>query len=570
MKVKNSFFSTMKEDSSSEESISGNLLTRSGMIKKSSAGVYILLPLGFKISQKVEKIIREEMEAIGCQEVLMPALIPEEVFIKSGRRDNFGSDMFSLKDRNDKPMVLGPSHEEMFIMVAAMGIKSYKDFPLNLFQMQTKFRDETRPRYGLVRLKEFIMKDAYSFDRDLDGLSVSYDNMYKAYTNIFNRIGLDFTVVKADTGVMGGFLSEEFHAVTDIGEDTLVICDDCHYSTNLDVAECACKLNLSTEIHKAKKLEFTPNSKTIEEVATFFNRKPENFVKTLIYKCDGNFYAFLVRGDKELNEIKVKHLLDVKICELASITDVEKITNASVGFAGPIGLKIPIIADLEIQNMANFIVGANKTDYHFVNVNLSDFKVQQFADIRTVVSTDVCPKCGYKFTFKKGIEVGNIFKYGSKYSDSMGLYFVDEDGKQKPFSMGAYGIGIERCIASFIEQHHDDKGIIWKRSLAPYEVCIVTANEANETQSTLGENLYNSLMSKGVDVLYDNRNERIGVKLNDMDLIGIPVRILVGKRAGENIVEVKYRKSPTVIEYNLNNGLEELIKIIFSSDVAML
>ncbi len=558
MRLKSSYFYTMKENVSDEETVSGNLLTRSGMIKKSSAGIYILLPLGLRVIRKIEAIIKEEMENINCTELLMPSLLPEDVFIKSGRRDNFGKNMFALKDRNEKSYVLGPSHEEMFTIAANMKIKSYKDLPINLYQLQTKYRDEPRPRFGLVRLREFIMKDAYSFDKDLDGLDVSYQNMYKAYCNIFDRLGLNYTVVKADTGLMGGFLSEEFQALTEIGEDLLVVCEHCKYSSNIEIATCVDVAVENNEAHKEKELVHTPNSRTIEEVSKTLNEEAGKFVKTLIYKADNSFLACLVRGDRELNEVKLKKLLNIQSLEMASKEDVRNITGADVGFAGPIDLNITVVIDNEVTHMKNFIVGANKTDYHYKNVNLSDFKYKLAADIRNITEADPCPVCGKNIVFKKGIEVGNIFKYGSKYSESMGLYYADSNSSQIPVSMGAYGIGVERCLAAVVEQSNDEKGIIWPMNIAPFKACIVIANTSNERQVEVAEEIYNKLTAKGIDVLLDDRDERIGVKLNDMDLIGIPIRILVGKNIQNNIVELKYRNQKDFIELQYPNGLDEM------------
>jgi prolyl-tRNA synthetase len=550
----------MKENASNEDTVSGNLLVKSGMIKKSSSGVYILLPLGLKVVKKIENIIREEMENIGCYELLMPSLLPEEVFIKSGRRDNFGKSMFALKDRNEKNYVLGPSHEEMFTIAASAKIKSYKDLPVNLFQLQTKYRDEPRPRFGLIRLREFIMKDAYSFDLDLDGLDVSYKNMYSAYRNIFDRLGLNYTVVKADTGVMGGFMSEEFQALTDIGEDLLVVCGNCEYSSNIEVAECVDKVIENPSEKLEKQLVHTPDAKSIMEVAQALNEEPGKFVKTMIYKGDEKYYACLVKGDRDVNELKLSRLLNVKNLELAEHEAVERITGAAVGFAGPIQLDIPIVMDNEIKYMKNFITGANKTDYHFRNVNLSDFKCQLISDIKNISENDVCPCCGHQIVFKKGIEVGNIFKYGSKYSESLGLYYSDTTGSQIPVSMGAYGIGVERCLAAVVEQNSDEKGIIWPMNIAPYKVCIVIANTSNEKQVQVGEDIYENLKENGIEVVLDDRNDRIGVKLNDMDLIGIPVRILVGNKLQNGTIELKYRNSTEVTELQYPYDINKLIQ----------
>ena len=552
MKLRNSYFFTKREDSKDEESVSANLLVRSGMIKKAGSGIYYFLPMGYKVTKKIEKIVREEMNGIDCQELVMPQLLPEEVYIASGRRENFGSSMFALKDRFDRSYVLGPTHEEMFVEAAKEVIKSHKDMPISLFQMANKYRDEPRSRYGLIRTREFVMKDAYTFDKDEEGLAVAYDKMYGAYKRIFDRVGLDYKIVTASCGVMGGTLSEEFQAVCDIGEDTLVLCDKCGLSTNIEVCECVHQDKPVTLEYKEKELLYTPMVGTIKDLEDKFNIKAVDTAKTLIYKADGRFVALMIRGDHEVNEEKVQKLLGAKEFEMASIEEDEEITGAKVGFAGPIGLDIEIIMDNELLNMRNFLVGANKTDYHYINVNLSDFKYDRVADIRNVTEDDVCPVCGEKLSFKKGIEVGNTFKLGTKYSESMGLYFADENNQLKPVVMGCYGIGIARILAAVVEQNHDENGMILPKEIAPFEVAIVIANMKDETQVSVANELYESLKAQGVEVLLDDRDERAGVKFKDMDLIGIPKRIVVGKKAAEKIVEYKERKNGEVVEISLD------------------
>ena len=456
MKLKNSYFFTKREDSKDEESVSANLLVRSGMIKKAGSGIYYFLPMGYRVTKKIEKIVREEMNGIDCQELVMPQLLPEEIYIASGRRENFGNGMFSLKDRFNRSYVLGPTHEEMFVEAAKEVIKSHKDMPISLYQMANKYRDEPRSRYGLIRTREFVMKDAYSFDKDEEGLAIAYDKMYGAYKRIFDRVGLDYKIVTASCGVMGGTLSEEFQAVCDIGEDVLVLCDKCGLATNIEVCECVDNMEESTDDYKEKELLYTPNVGTIKDLEDNFNIKAIDTVKTLIYKADGRFVALMIRGDHEVNEEKVQKLLGAKEFEMASIEEDEEVTGARVGFAGPIGLDVEIIVDNVVSKMRNFLVGANKTDYHYINVNLKDFKISKVADIRNVTEDDVCPKCGEKLSFKKGIEVGNTFKLGTKYSEAMDLYFADEDNKLKPVVMGCYGIGIARILAAVVEQNHDE------------------------------------------------------------------------------------------------------------------
>ena len=541
MKLNNSYFYTLRENPSDEESTSGKLLIRGGYIKKSSSGVYMFLPLGYKVLTNIEAIVREEMDKAGCQELLMPCLISEDYYVASGRRANFGPSMFTLQDRFNKTMVLGPTHEELFAVAAGMKIQSYKDLPFALYQVQTKFRDEPRPRFGLIRVREFAMKDAYTFDRDLEGLDEQYQRIFQAYKNIFDRMHIDYKIVKADTGVMGGLLSEEFQAITDIGEDTVVLCDSCDFSSNIEVAKCVKSDNVNTEEYKDIELAHTPNARSIEEVAGFFGKKPEDFVKTMIYKVDDSFVACLVRGDHEVNETKLQKAFGANEVSLAEAEDVERITGAKVGFAGPVGLDIPVVMDQEIENMRNFIVGANKTDYHYINVNLKDFTPSKILDLRNIQEGDVCPVCGGRISFAKGIEIGNTFKLGDKYSKAMNLYYQDDDHQLKPVIMGSYGIGIGRTMAALVEQNHDDNGIIWPIELAPYKVGLVIIKSDDSEQKKLAEEIYDKLMDMGIEPIYDDRNERPGVKFKDMELIGIPKRITVGKLAAEGKVEFRLR-----------------------------
>ncbi|MCB5372057.1 MAG: proline--tRNA ligase [Amedibacillus dolichus] len=541
MKLSNSYFYTMRENAKDEDSVSGNLLVRAGMIKKSSAGIYMIMPMGKRVLKKIEDIVREEMDAAGAQELLMPALIPEEVYEISGRRDAFGSNMFALKDRYQKNYVLGPTHEELFTLAAMMKGRSYKDFPYNLYQIQTKFRDETRPRYGLIRTREFIMKDAYSFDIDNEHLHESYMKMFDAYKKIFDRCDLNYKIVKADTGAMGGSLSEEFQAICDVGEDVVVTCEHCGFSSNLEITEVVDRAEECQEALKTMEIVETPNAKTIEEVAKFFDKSCDDFVKTLIYNVDGKIYAFLLKGTRELNETKVLKLLQANEMELASFEEVERITHAKVGFAGPIGIDCPIIMDREVSYMKNFIVGANKSDHHIVNVNLQDFEVEMCADIAQVHEGDVCPVCGAPLSFCKGIEVGNTFKLGNKYAKALGLEYLDANNTLHPVEMGCYGLGLERTLASIVEQHHDDDGIIWPLSVAPYQVAIVIVSMKDEEQVRIANELYETLKAEGYDVLLDDRKERPGVKFKDMELIGIPYRITVGRGIAQGNVELRAR-----------------------------
>lgn len=563
MKLSKSFFYTLRENAKDEDSVSSNLLVRAGMIKKSSNGMYMIMPMGKKVLAKIENIVREEMDAKDAQELLMPALIPEEVYIKSGRREVFGSNMFTMNDRYMKRYVLGPTHEELFAVAASMDGKSYKDFPYNLYQIQTKFRDETRPRYGLIRVREFIMKDAYTFDINEEGLDEAYAKMYDAYCRIFDRMELEYKIVKADTGAMGGLLSEEYQAISGIGEDIVVGCEGCDFSSNLEITEVVDTLQDSQEAELEIKMVETPNAKTIEEVATFFGKEPKDFVKTLLYNVDGKIVAFCIPGDRELNETKVLKLLKANEMELASFEDVEKVTHARVGFAGPVGLDCPVYMDRMVKHMRNFIVGANKTDHHYVNVNLSDFTPELVADLCQVKEGDICPVCGKPLTFQHGIEVGNLFKLGTKYAQSMNLYYMDANNQLQPVWMGSYGIGLERCMAAIVEQHHDDKGIVWPKEVAPFILSIVPISLKDEKQMEVANELYDYCIKNRYSVLFDDRNERPGVKFKDMELIGIPYRITVGRKAQEGILEFSNRYTGEKEEVSIDSikaMIDELYK----------
>lgn len=558
MRLKNSFFYTLREDVKDEESKSGNLLTRSGMIKKTSSGIYMYLPLGYKVIKNIEKIIREELESIDAGELLMPALVSEDVYEISNRRKAFGNDMFSLRDRFDKNFCLAPTHEELFTIAASLKIKSYKDMPFSIYQIQDKFRDEARSRYGLIRVREFLMKDAYSFDVDEKGLDDSYNKMFNAYKKIFTRLGIEYKIVKSSTGAMGGTLSEEFQAITDIGEDKLVICNSCGYSTNTDIAKCTLLTKENLDDIKPRELVKTPNAGTIEEVSEFLNEPKENFVKTLIYNIDEKLYAVLVKGSMEVNESKLKKLLGANNAELADAEVVEKATGAQVGFAGPIGLEIPVILDNEVALMKNFIVGANKTDYHYKNVNLEDFNYLMIDDIRMITENDVCPKCGKELEFKNGIEIGNTFKIGTKYSECLNLTYLNKDNESKYVHMGCYGIGLGRCMAAIVEQNSDEKGIIWPLEVAPFKVSIIVVNTNDEAQMNAANYLYSELKKNGISTILDDREERVGVKFNDMDLIGIPIKITIGNKINDQMVEIKERKKNSFEEISLYDAFSKI------------
>lgn len=563
MKLSQSFFYTLRENTKDEDSSSGNLLVRAGMIKKSSSGVYMLLPLGLKAFNKIENIVREEMENIGSLELSMPALISEDVYINSGRRDLFGDSMFQLKDRFNKPFVLGPTHEELFAAAASMGIKSYKDLPVSLFQFQTKFRDEPRPRFGLIRVREFVMKDAYTFDKNLEGLNHNYQLMFDAYHRSFERMGLDYVVVKADTGVMGGLLSEEFQALSDIGEDILVLHEPSGYATNLEIAGCVIEENNDNSPTLSHKKVFTPQARTIEEVTEFLKQDVKQFVKTLIYQVDDDFVAVCVRGDHDVNEVKLQKLLNVSTVELATPDDIVRLTSSPVGFAGPVNLNLPIIMDQQITVMTNYIVGANEEDHHLINVNNSDFTPHLIADVRYIQEGDMCENGQGPVSFKRGIEIGNTFKLGDGYSKAMNLYYADENNHLQPVIMGSYGIGIGRCLAAIVQQNHTENSILWPKEIAPIQVAIVVINTKDEEQNHVANTLYESLNKEGLDVLLDDRKERAGVKFNDMELIGAYARITVGRSIKDNQVELKISGQDEIQLVSLDD-IQKTIKELFS------
>lgn len=558
MKLKNSYFYTLRESPKDEESTSGILLCRGGFIKKTSAGDYMFLPLGYKVKCNIEKIIREEMNAIGCQELAMPCLLPEDVYVASGRRANFGNDMFSLKDRSGKPMVLGPTHEELFAIASAMKIKSYKDMPFSLYQIQTKFRDEARPRFGLIRVKEFTMKDAYSFDKDIEGLDVAYNKMFEAYHKIFKRLHLNYKVVRANTGVMGGLLSEEFQAISPIGEDTLVLCDKCDFSSNIEVAQHICLDEIKEEEKQLEEV-YTPNAKTIEEVCDYLHTPISKSVKALLMDVDGKLVIMFIRGDRELNESKVLKLVGGNELNFAN-DELIATSNAVPGFTGPVGLKATIVIDNEVLKMHNFVVGANKENYHYINCNPKDFTYDYVGDIVNVKEKDCCPNCNNgKLYFQKGIEVGNTFKLGTKYSKAMNLNFQDEKGQLNPVYMGSYGIGVGRVMAAIIEQNNDENGMIWPINIAPYKVAIVVVKSNDEQQMDLANKIYDKLVKVGIEPLLDDRDERVGVKFKDMELIGIPMRITVGRDAINDQVEFILR---TETEKQVISSEEAINKVI--------
>jgi len=501
------------------------------------------------------------MDRAGAQEFLASALIPANLCQESGRWDVMGSEMIRLKDRNGRDFCLGPTHEEVFTDLARNEIKSYKQLPLNLYQIQTKYRDERRPRFGVMRSREFIMKDAYSFDKDNEGLDISYMKMYEAYNKIFTRCDLEFSAVEADSGAMGGSGSAEFMVKSDIGEDEIAFCTGCNYAANTEKATSKLEDAEKEEEKELNKIA-TPDVRTIEELVTFFNTSNKKFAKTLIYKADGKVVAVMVRGDRSLNETKVSNALGgIMELEMADAETVLKATSAEIGFAGPIGLQVDtLLVDEEVTRMSNFIVGANDTGYHYENVNYERDFDGIVGDYKLVAEGDMCPKCGSPINIRRGVEVGHIFKLGTKYSESMGANYLDENGKEKPLVMGCYGIGINRTVAAIIEQHHDENGILWPMAVAPYKVIVMPANVKNEEQMNRAEKIYEDLKTRGVDVLLDDRNERVGVKFKDADLIGIPIRVTVGKKVVEDIVEFKLRKNQDIEEVNIEDVVGRIKK----------
>jgi prolyl-tRNA synthetase len=544
MKLSNALLCTLREVPAEAEIQSHKLMLRAGLMRKLASGVYSFMPMGLRVLKNIEQIVREEMDRAGAQEFLASALLPAELWRESGRWEVMGPEMFRLKDRNDRDFCLGPTHEEVFTDIARNEIKSYKQLPLNLYQIQTKYRDERRPRFGVMRSREFIMKDAYSFDKDNEGLDVSYNKMYKAYHEIFKGCGLDAKCVEADSGAMGGSGSAEFMIKSEIGEDEIAFCTACDYAANMEKAPSTPEVSDREKLKQLNKIE-TPNVRTIEELVAFFDTTAKKFAKTLIFKADGKLVAVMVRGDREVNEIKVINAVGGAVnFEMADADAVFTATGAAVGFAGPIGIKVDyLLIDNEVANMNNIIIGANDTGYHYENTNLGRDFEGTVGDFRKVIEGDKCPKCGEALTIARGIEVGHIFKLGTKYSKAMGANFIDEAGESKPLIMGCYGIGINRTMAAIIEQNNDENGIIWPLSIAPYQVIVIPAVAKDAEQRRIAKELYESLRGIGVDVLLDDRDERAGVKFKDADLIGIPMRITVGKKISEGLVEFKLRAS---------------------------
>jgi prolyl-tRNA synthetase len=535
---------TLKETPADADIVSVKLMVRSGMVRKLASGLYELLPLGLKVLRKVENIIRQEMNSAGGQEVIFPLIFPKALLLETGRWNVYGKELFRLKDRKDAEFCLAPTSEEIVTDLIRKDIKSYKQLPVMLYQFGTKFRDEIRPRFGVLRSREFLMKDAYSFHIDEADLEKYYATMFNAYTNICIKCGFQFRAVEAASGAIGGSFSHEFMVLTDTGEEEITWCN-CGYGANSEKAECLKIEQAKEEVLSAEEI-LTPDTGAIEDVAKLLDLSHKKFIKTMIYIADEKPVAVLVRGDHEINEIKLQSLLGTDETELADEQTVISVTNAPIGFAGPAGLKnIKIIADLSVVELSNALTGANKKDYHLKNVNYKrDYNADIVADIRKVTHGDICPRCKKEeLKFSRGIEIGHIFKLGAKYSKSMDASYLDANGKEKFIIMGCYGIGVTRILAATVEQSHDDDGIIWPDNIAPFEVAIVPLNYANERTKETTEKIYKELSSKGLDILIDDRNERAGIKFKDADLIGIPYRITISeKNLANGNVELKARR----------------------------
>ena len=566
MRYSQYFLPTLKETPADAEVISHQLMLRSGMIRKVAAGIYSYLPFGLRSLRKMEQIIREEMDRAGAIECLMPMANPAELWQESGRWEKYGKELLRFKDRKSADFCMGPTHEEVITDIIRNTVSSYRQLPLNLYQIQTKFRDEIRPRFGLMRGREFVMKDAYSFDLDDDGADSSYAKMYQAYRNIFNRCGLNFRSVEADSGAIGGSFSHEFMVLAESGEDGIVSCNGCEYAANVEKAE----LIYSDIVTPTATLELqkvdTPEQKSIEEVAEFLQLSPQQLVKTLIVQTsDDEVLAVLLRGDHELNMIKLTNLLDVDWVLMAEEDVVKRVTGAPTGFAGPIGLKVRILADAEVQGMADFVVGGNAVDVHFSGANQGrDFEISQFADLRQAMAGDPCPRCeSGKFESWRGIEVGHIFKLGIKYSEAMNATVLDAQGETQPLVMGCYGIGAGRTVAAAIEQNHDENGMILPMPLAPFQVLVTMLNPKDDQVREAAEKLYQQLLALNIETLLDDRDERPGIKFKDADLIGIPLRVTVGARnLKEGNVELKIRKSGVTSMFSLDEMTPQLQQLV--------
>lgn len=557
---------TLKDAPSDAQIASNALMIRAALMRKLASGLYSYLPLGVRVLQKATQIIREEMNNIGSQECLMPLLLPKELLEPSGRWEIFKKELFRLQDRHEVYHALGPTHEEAFTETAKNDTQSYKQLPLSLYQIDTKFRDEIRPRFGIIRSREFIMKDAYSFHITEECLDKTYNDMSGAYSKIFSRMGLETVSVKADSGAMGGSGSEEFMVLADIGEEEIVFCASCGYRANVESAEVAKEEKAKCYTNEKSEKIDTPNVRTIEDLEKFFNTSKKNFIKTIIYKTEkGDFIAALIRGDLEINETKLTNYIGGLEIELASEEDIKKITGACVGFAGPIGLRenVRMIADHSILTIESAVIGANENDKHIKNVNVQrDIITKEYTSIGKAREGDACSECGRTLNIKRGLELGHVFKLGKKYSSAFNFSVLDEENKPITPTMGCYGIGVNRAVAAAVEQHHDENGIIFPISIAPYEVVIVAAEKEGSDSFALAEKVYKELDLYGVETLFDDRTERMGVKLADADLIGIPIRIVVGKRGFEKgALEVKLRREKDSADVAIDDIVKYVVEM---------
>ena len=566
------FTPTLKETPAEAEIISHQLMLRAGMIRKLAAGIYTYLPFGLRALKRVESIVREEMDRAGAIEVLLPGVQPGDLWMESGRWDQYGPELLRFRDRHNRESCLGPTHEEVITDLVRREIHSYKQLPINLYQIQTKFRDEIRPRFGVMRAREFIMKDAYSFDIDEEGANRSYERMYVAYEAIFRRCGLKFRAVEADTGPIGGSFSHEFMVLSDTGEDDIVSCQNCPYASNLEKAEILSREDDSKHTEREEELQVvdTPGSRTVDEVTKFLSVRPEKLVKTLIYQTEHGPMAALVRGDHELNETKLRNVLNVQELTMADPETVFDVTGAPMGFAGAIGLQVKKVADFALKEMKNMVMGANEEDKHILNVNEGrDFQVETYADLRMITSSDPCPRCGGELLFGKGIEVGHVFKLGTKYSTALKADFLDRNGQETPFVMGCYGIGIGRIVAAAIEQSHDENGIIFPISISPFEVTILPLEMHEAHVREVAENLCQQLSDLGLTVFIDDRDERPGFKLKDADLLGIPVRVTVSLRTlKKDAIEIKVRSKPDlrlIPVDKASKAVKEVVQVLYDS-----
>lgn len=540
----------MKETPAEAEVISHRLMLRAGFIRKLTAGIYSYLPMGLATIRKIENIVREEMNRAGAQELLMPMVQPADLWMETGRYEKYGPELLRFHDRHNRESCLGPTHEEVITDIARKELHSYRDLPINLYQIQTKFRDEIRPRFGLMRGREFVMKDAYSFDVSDEMASESYQIMHEAYTRIFKRCGLDFRAVQADSGAIGGSFSHEFMVLADTGEDTIVICNDCEFAANMEKAAVVLRDNSGEEpLAELEKIE-TPGKRKVAAVCEFLDIEPTQLVKTLVFKADGEPVAVMVRGDREVEEVKLKNLLGVAEVEMAEDKEVFDATGVPTGYLGPVGIPIKLVADQEVVAMKNFYVGGNEKNFHMKNVNHGrDFEAAAVADLREITTDDPCPECGGSLGLTEGIEVGHIFKLGTGYSESMNATFQDKDGQEKPFVMGCYGVGVTRVVAAAIEQNHDDDGIMFPVPIAPYPVVIVNLGINDEEINGAAEKLYSDFISAGIEVMLDDRDERPGFKFKDADLLGFPYRVTVGKGFKKSgMIEIRTRTSGEIEE----------------------